>query len=175
LDAQSTPITNPVTRSNRAVAVADVTNATIAFDWAEFLVPITGNARFELRVANSITTCSAVENLANGPLAARMLLTDAEGTPVPGAEALPNPDAQTDCTGLSGGMTLDGTTVSTCPDVEQIICGLQVGDYTLSVEALDASDLVCYGADLALSVGLETGEPERLTLQATADATACWN
>ncbi|MFH2007181.1 MAG: hypothetical protein ABI333_11390 [bacterium] len=173
-DVQGTPITNVLTRTDLTVETADLTTTSLNFAWSDFTIPIEGNARFELLVANTITSCSEVPDLANGPLFTRMLLTAAGGTPIPTAEAQPNPDGQTDCTGLAAGQTLDGTTVAGCQDVEQIICGLQVGDYTLSVEALDASDLVCYGADLELHVGLTVGDPERLVLRATQDATACW-
>lgn len=174
LDSGGAPITRELLRNNLSVAVADVRSTTLDFAWSDFTVPIVGNARFELRVANTITHCSEVPDLAHGPLAARMVLTDDQGTPVGGATALPNPDGQLDCAGLTGGFTLDGTTLGACHDVEQIICGLQVGDYTLSVQAHDASDLLCYSANLALSVGLEVGDPERLVLSATADATDCW-
>lgn len=174
LDSGGTPITLELLRSNLTVAVADVRSTTLDFAWSDFTVPIVGNARFELLVANTITQCSEVTNLAHGPLATRMLLTDDLGAPVPTATALPNPDSQLDCAGLSGGATLDGTTLGTCHDVEQIICGLQVGDYTLSVQAHDASDLLCYSADLALTVGLEVGDPASLVLRASTDATDCW-
>jgi hypothetical protein len=174
LDDQGTPITRVLTRTDIAVETADLTATSLNFAWSDFTIPIVGNARFELLVANTITSCSEVPDLANGPLFTRMLLTSSGGDPVPTAEAQPNPDGQTDCAGLAAGQTLDGTTVAGCLDVEQIICGLQVGSYTLSVEALDASDWVCYGADLALDVGLTVGDPESLVIRATQDATACW-
>ncbi len=174
LDSGDTPLTNVLGTGNLTVVAADVQSATLDFGWSDFTIPILGNARFELLVANAITQCSEVPDLAQPPLATRMLLTDDQGAAVVAASALPNPDGQVDCTGLSGGITLDGTTLGTCHDVEQIICGLQVGDYTLSVQAHDASDLLCYSADLALSVGLEVGDPESLVLRATTDATDCW-
>ena len=174
LDSGGTPLTREILRSNLAVAVADVRSTTLNFAWSDFTVPILGNARFELQVANAITQCSEVTDLAHGPLATRMLLTDDQDTPVPGATALPNPDGQLDCAGLTGPITLDGTTLGACHDVEQIICGLQVGDYTLSVQAHDASDLLCYSADLALTVGFEVGDVQTLRLLATTDATDCW-
>jgi hypothetical protein len=174
LDSDGAPITYEVTYSNLSVSTADSTDITLDFTWSDFIVPILGNARFELRVDNAITHCSDVPDLAQGPLATRMVLTDDQGATVPTATAFANPDAQLDCDGLTGGTTLDGTTLGACHDVEQIICGLQVGDYTLSVQAHDASDLLCYSADLALTVGLEVGDPERLVLGATLDATDCW-
>jgi hypothetical protein len=174
LDSGGAPLTNELTLSNLTVAVADVQSANLEFAWSDFTVPIVGNTRFELLVANVITQCSEVADLAHPSLATRMTLTDDQGAGVPAATALPNPDGQLDCAGLSGGITLDGTTLGACHDVEQIICGLQVGDYTLSVQAHDASDLLCYSADLALSVGLEVGDPAGLVLRATADATDCW-
>ncbi len=174
LNAGGTAITNQLLSSNLTVDIADVRSTTLNFGWSDFTVPIVGNTRFELLVANSITQCSEVDTLAHGPLATRMMLTDDQGTPVVGATAYANPDAQMDCAGLSGDITLDGTTLGACHDVEQIICGLQVGDYTLSVQAHDASDLLCYSADLPLTVGLEVGEPESLTLRASTDATDCW-
>jgi hypothetical protein len=174
LDSGGAALTNEVQSSVLTVPVADVRSATLNFAWSDFTVPITGNARFELLVVNAITQCSEVADLAHGPLATRMLLTDDQGTPVPGAEAFPNPDAQEDCTGLTSPITLDGTTLGACHDVEQIICGLQVGDYALAVAAHDASDLLCYSADLALTVGLEVGAPESLVLRASTDATDCW-
>jgi len=173
-DSGGGPLTQEIGRSNLSVPLADVRSTTLNFAWSDFIVPIVGNARFDLRVANTITQCSEVPDLAQGPLATRMVLTDDQGTPVGGATALPNPDGQPDCAGLTGGITLDGTTLGACHDVEQIICGLQVGDYTLSVQAHDASDLLCYSADLALVVGIEVGDPETLVLRASTDATDCW-
>lgn len=174
LDSGGTPITLALLRSNLSVAVADVQSTSLSFEWSDFTIPIVGNARFELQIANAITQCSEVTDLAQGPLGTRMLLTDDQDTPVPGAIALPNPAGQTDCAGLTAPITLDGTTLGACHDVEQIICGLQVGDYTLSVQAHDASDLLCYSADLALTVGFEVGDPQTLRLLATTDATDCW-
>ncbi len=174
LDDAGSPITTEVQSGAIAVAAADMSSTRLDFAWSSFTVPILGNARFELVVGNVITQCSEVDDLANGPLSTRMLLADDQGTPVAGAQAYPNPDSQLDCTDLTGGVSLDGTTLGPCQDVEQIICGLQVGSYTLSVQALDASDLLCYSADLALTVNLDVGDPSRLTLQAVADATDCW-
>lgn len=173
LDAGGAPLTVVLNSGTITVPVADVSAATFNFDWSDFTVPILGNARFELRMANTVTDCSEVDNLANGPLSTRMLLTDEQSNPVPGAQAFANPAAQLDCDGLTGGITLDGTTLGACHDVEQIICGLQVGDYTLSVAAHDASDLECYSADLALTVALDVGDAQQLVL-ATTDATDCW-
>ncbi len=174
LDSSDAPLTQELVRSNLSVAMADVRSTVLDFAWSDFTVPIVGNVRFDLWVTNAITQCSDVADLAQPPLATRMLLTDDQGAPVPAATALPNPDEQLDCAGLTGGITLDGTTLGACHDVEQIICGLQVGDYTLSVQAHDASDLLCYSTDLALVVGLEVGDVASLVLGATTDATDCW-
>lgn len=174
LDTGGAPLTVAVTSGSVTLPVADVRSTSLDFHWSDFTVPITGNARFELKVTTDATECSEVADLANGPLSTRMLLTDDQGLPVPAAQAFANPDAQVDCAGLTGGITLDGTTLGPCHDVEQIICGLQVGVYTLSVAAHDASDLECYSADLPLTVELDVGDPQQLVLEATTDATDCW-
>lgn len=117
--------------------------------------------------------CSAVTGLAQGPLRTRMSLSE-DGQPVTNSNAFTNPTGQTDCTGLTLAQPVDGATLAPCTDDELIVCDLPAGDYQLTISALDASDLVCYGATVDLEVTPVPPEEPEPVVVATSDATACW-
>lgn len=173
LDASGAPVTGVIRETGVSVAQADTDSATLHFAWEDFTNDLRGSLRLSLLVDGG--SCSdAVAALAHPPLAVRLGLLDAGSQPVVGAVAFANPAGQLDCAGLTPALTADGTSLGACPDAELILCELPAGDYTVSVGALDASDLVCYSAEEALTVAPGSAEaPVDLDL-ATTDATACW-
>jgi len=173
LDAEGGPLTEEVVSAGHTVVEADSASVTLDFPWERFLSPPPGNLRFQVTYDDPDTVCSEVPALAQGPLRTRMGLARG-GQPVAGVVAYANPAGQPGCAGLSAAQSLDGTTLAPCADDELIACDLPAGSYALSVSALDASDLVCYGATVDLEVTpLAPEEPEAVVLP-SSDATACW-
>jgi hypothetical protein len=173
LDAEGSPLTQEVASAGHTVAEADSTSVTLEFPWEGFLSPPPGNLRFQVTYDDADTVCSAVPALAQGPLRTRMGLARG-GQPVAGVVAYANPAGQPDCAGLGAAQSLDGTTLAPCADDELIACDLPAGRYALSVSALDASDLVCYGATVDLEVTPLLPEAPAAVVLSSGDATACW-
>lgn len=174
LDAQGGPITGMVTQTNRSVTAADTVGGLVNFPWEVFSPPVSGNLRVELAYGDAGTMCSEVEGLAAGPLFARFGMTDSQGAPVTGVVAYANPTGQTDCDGLTVAQQVDGVSLEPCTDDELILCDLLAGGYQVTLAALDASDLVCYGATVDVEVTPLAPQEPSLVVLATSDASACW-
>ncbi|MDY0004013.1 MAG: hypothetical protein RBU30_22130 [Polyangia bacterium] len=174
LDSGGDPITEIQEISGLTVDVLGVTAASLGFPWASFDPPLYGNLGFFLAYDEEDTLCSEVTGLAHAPIRTRMGLADSLGQAVTGLVAYSNPGGELACAGLTAAQAVDGVTLAPCLDDALLLCDLEAGDYELTVEAADASDMVCFGAAVEVEVTpLPPEEPFAVVLT-SYDASACW-